>query len=328
MQTPLDILENQPYNLLEDEIIDIDDVIIPDTANDTSDDTDDNSSSDSTKQKKSTTFTTQDDDEPNVFAVLAKDFKEKGLANFADDWDGDEEEFRDQIYGDIKASVLEDFKLTDPVVAGFLNYVSNGGDAGEFIQQLSMSSALTAKDEDVYMMYMKSTTNFSDEKIKKLMDKAKELDDFQDDVEEMREEIKLAQTEQIEKMNKTKEEEKKRVAYEMREDAKRRRELVGKKELMGIPVVKNKEFEKFYLTPSENYKYENQDYKITPYQKRLLDRHKNKAEYETFLAYLEFIDYKLPSEKKEAVAAATSALKGKLQPFISKGGRTTLIDEN
>jgi len=317
MQTPLDILENQPYNLIEDEIIEILDIEQTEEQDDTSNDDDISAPPSHTEVG-----------EENILSILAKDFKEKGLANFDDDWNGDEDEFREQIYEDIKKTVLEDFKLGDPVIAGFLSYVSNGGNPGDFIQQLSMSSAISASDEDVYMMYMKSTTNFSDEKIKKLMQKSKELDDFMDEVEEMRDEIKVAQTEQIEKMTKDKEIEKKQIANQIKEEARQRRELVNKKELLGVPITKNKEFEKFYLLPTETYKYENQEYKITPYQKRLLERHKNKTEYETFLAYLEFVDYKLPSEKKEAMAAATQQLKSKLQPYISKGGRTTLIDEN
>jgi len=320
MQTQKDILENQPWNLVEDEILDLDPATIT-----TEEDDDINETH--TAPPASTKSEVVEDDK-SIFAVLAEDFTEKGIANFDPDWDGSEDEFRQKIYDDIKASVINDFNLSNPVVAGFLEYVSSGGDPGQFIQQISMSSAVSSSDEDVYFMYMKSTTNFSDDKIKRLIEKSKDLGEFEDEVAEFREEIKQAQELQIKEIAKKQAEEKKIEEARLREDAKKRREYTQAKTLLGVPVTKNKEFEKFYLQPTEVYEYEGKKYNVTGYQKRLLERQTNRAEYETFLAYLEFSDYKLPTEEKKVVAAATSQLKSKLQTYVTKGGRTTtLIDE-
>lgn len=330
MQSTQDILDNQPWSIIEDQIID-DEVII--SSNKDEDDDDDDNEEEIEDEgdlinSKSKQSPTSNSTETNVLSILAQDFTEKGLASFPDDWDGDEEEFREKIYEDIKSSVLEDFKLNNPIVAGFLDYVSNGGSPEDYIQKISMSSALTASDEEVYMMYMKSTTNFSDEKIRRLIEKSKDLDDFADEVEEMREEIQAAQKKQIDEMNKSQALEKKQREQAMKEELKKRKEIVYAKSLMGTPVSNNKEFEKFYLIPSESYEHEGQKYQITPYQKRLLERQKNKVEYEAYLAYLEFTNYNLPNKEKEATTKATSKLKEKLQPYITKGGKSSLlIDE-
>ena len=59
----------------------------------------------------------------STFRILARDFTEKGIADFPDDWSGDEDEFRAIIVESAKDKVLEQYQLHNPVVDFYNMYL-------------------------------------------------------------------------------------------------------------------------------------------------------------------------------------------------------------
>lgn len=315
MQTQ-DILENQPWTLIEDEMLGTD--ITEDTTV-----TDEQSTEKSAPPvQKQPTQPRQSD---NPFRLLAEDI---GIS-LDDDWDGDADEFKEYLTEAVRQDVLSSMNLDNPVVDGFIKYVSNGGNPYEFIEAMNNTSIDKMSAEQVYISYMKSTTSLSDDRIKKMMYRAKDSGEFEDDVESFKEEMKNAQDEQIQAIILQQEKAKLERLELAKQAGIERKRLAKQKTLLGIPVSKNTEFEKFYLNPSERVTYEGKTYTVTPYQKRLMERQKNPLEYEALLAYLEFINYKLPSDSNQVRTEMTRDLKSRLNAYYSDGTKTTrLIDES
>ena len=303
-----DILENQPWTLIEDEMLgepidnqEDDDKVITVPAK---------SQAPQPKQQR----------QENPFRIIAE---ELGF-EVEDNWDGDADEFKNVLFENAQKQLVE--KFDDPVVAGFINYVSKGGNPTQFIQAISGPNISSMNDEDVYIAYMRSTTSFNDDKIKKLMERSKDLDEFDDEVASFKAELAEAQDEQIQEVVKRQEEELKAREMAARQAQVKRKQLVKSKEILGVPIIKNSEFERFYLHPSERIEFEGKVYNITPYQKRLIDRQNNPIDYEALMAYLEFIDFKLPTEETLVKNKTVSSLKDRLSGLYN-GTTTRLIDE-
>lgn len=311
MQTK-DILENQPWTLIEDEMLgepieemEDDEVVTKPTIE---------------SKPQPTPQPTPQSTSHNPFKIIAE---ELGF-ELEDDWDGDADEFKAVLFENAQQQLVE--KFDDPVVAGFVNYVSKGGNPTQFLQAISGPNISNLSDEDLYIAYMRSTTSFSDDKIKKLMERSKDLDEFDEEVASFKEEMRSAQDEQIKEVVKQQEEEMKAREIAARQAQIKRKQLVKAKDILGVPVIRNNEFEKFYLHPSERIEYDGKVYNITPYQKRLIDRQNNPVEYEALMAYLEFINFKLPSDELQVKNKTVSNLKDRLSGIY--GGTTTrLIDE-
>ena len=271
-----------------------------------------------------------EEDNNNTFRVLAKDLTEKGLANFDDDWDGDEDEFRNNLIETAKESVLSKYNLNDPVIANFLEYISNGGAAQNFIQAVSGPSFEDADDKEVYKAYLKATTKFSDTKIEKLADRVEMLEELEEEAESAREWFNQNQSEQAEQLAQQQAQEAaQRKRSEELDIAERRKLITTSKQLAGVPIENNKSFEKFYFDATETFKYEDSTYRVTPYQKRLLEKNSDeraKREYELLLAYLEFSNYTIKDIQKQSRQAATSSLKQSLEKTIRPKQITKLIN--
>jgi len=309
MQTT-DILENQPWTLIEDQLTD--DLEINDDIDEPGDDP---------KPPKPAEKPKGGD---NPFKFLAEDL---GL-ELPDDWDGDADEFKQALLEEAKASLISN--LDDPLVSGFIDYVTNGGAPAEFIKAMQTPTIDKMTPEEIYVTGMRMTTNFSDAKINKLMERSKDLDDFDDEVAEFRTEIMAAQDEHIKSVLAQQEEQKKARAIAHKQAQEYRKKLVKSKDIMGIPITRNSEFEKFYLQPSERVTHEGKEYLVTAYQKRLLERQKDPVLYETLMAYLEFTNFN-NSSTVEKQKVTDSDLKNKLTNYYgsSRTGPTTrLIDES
>lgn len=316
MQTQ-DILENQPWTLIEDEMLGAE---IP---NDSTED--DSTPTDVPKPKPITSPVQPTKTSDNPFRLLAEDI---GI-ELDDNWDGDADEFKQHLTESIRQEVLSNMNLDNPVVDGFIKYVSNGGNPYEFIEAMNNSSVDRMTPEQVYISYMKSTTSLSDDRIKKMMYRSKDSGEFEDDVESFKEEMKSAQDAQIQSIIEQQEQAKLERLELAKQAGIERKRLAKQKTLLGVPVSKNTEFERFYLNPSERINYEGKTYTVTPYQKRLMERQKNPLEYEALLAYLEFVNYKLPSDGTQIRTEMTKDLKSKLNAYYSDGTKTTrLIDES
>ena len=111
-----------------------------------------------------------------------------------------------------------------------------------------------------------------------------------------------------------------RVLQQEQIDLQERRRLISTaKQLNGVPIDNNKAFEKFYFDATDTFRYEDTTYKVTPYQKRLLERNASDAarrEHELLLAYLEFSNYTIKDVQKQQRQAATSTLKQSLEKTI------------
>jgi hypothetical protein len=308
-----DILENQPWSLIEDQLTD--DIEILD---------DDDDKVIDKSQEKEHSKPAPEKPTGNPFKLLAEDL---GL-NLEDDWDGDADDLKQLVLNNAKEDLLSSFN--DPVVTGFIEFISNGGAPNDFIQAMQAPAVDRMSSEEVYMTYMRMTTNFNEDKIKRLMEKSKDLDDFESEVDEYREEIKEAQSEQIQTILKEQEETKKQKAIVQKQAQEYRKKLVRSKEIMGLPISKNAEFERFYLKPTEKITYGGKDYLVTAYQKRLIERQKDPVQYEALMAYLEFTDFKGAIDETKIKNKAVSGLKEKLSNYYgsSTGAVTRLIDES
>lgn len=311
-----DILENQPWSLIEDQLEDQIEI------NDDTDTIDDNDDKEPVKVKEKPPASSND----NPFKFLAEDL---GL-NLPDDWNGDADEFKELLIEDAKNALVSNFD--DPVVSGFINYVSNGGKAVEFLQALQTPAVDRMSPEDIYRSYMKMTTNFSDEKINKLMERSKDTGDFDSEVAEYKDEINAAQDEHIQEVLRQQEEEKKKRAIAQKQAQEYRKKLAKSRDIMGVPISRNSEFERFYLTPTERMEYDGKQYMVTAYQKRLMERQKDPVQYEALMAYLEFTNFKgLPNNVEATKEKATGGLKDKLSSYYGatrNGPVTRLIDES
>lgn len=301
-----DILENQPWTLIEDEML--------------GEPIDNDIDEPASLPKPSAKPESQKQPASNPFKIIAE---ELGF-DLEDDWDGDAEEFKGVLYDNAQRELVE--KFDDPVVAGFINYVSKGGNPTQFIQAISGPNLSSMSDEDIYMTYMRNTTSFSDDKIKKLMERSKDLDEFEEEVKSFKDELSSAQDEQIQEVVKQQEQELKLREAAAKQAQVKRKQLVKSKEILGVPIIKNAEFEKFYLHPSERIEFEGKTYNITPYQKRLIDRQNNPIDYEALMAYLEFINFKLPTEETQVRNKTVNSLKDRLSGLYN-GTTTRLIDE-
>ena len=313
-----DILENQPWSLIEDQLED--QIEIND---DTTIDDDDNKEPVKVKEKPASPPALSDD---NPFKFLAEDL---GI-ELPDDWNGDADEFKELLIEDAKNALVANFE--DPIVTGFINYVSNGGKANEFLQAIQAPAVNRMSPEEIYKSYMKMTTNFSDEKINKLMERAKDTGDFDSEVAEYKDEINAAQDEHIQEVLKQQEEEKKRRAIAQKQAQEYRKKLAKSRDIMGVPINRNSEFERFYLTPTERIDYDGKQYMVTAYQKRLMERQKDPVQYEALMAYLEFTNFKGLSNGTDVTKEkATGGLKDKLSSYYGatrNGPVTRLIDES
>ena len=250
----------------------------------------------------------------------ARDFTEKGIADFPDDWSGDEDEFRAIIAESAKDKVLEQYQLHNPVVSGFLQYVSAGGKPEKFIETLNGPTFDENNDRDVYTLYLKSTTKFNDDKIEKLVDRVEALEELEEEAEAAREWFKENKSQQIKSITEQQEREAELRKQQEQIDLQERRRLISTaKQLNGVPIDNNKAFEKFYFDATDTFRYEDTTYKVTPYQKRLLERNASDAarrEHELLLAYLEFSNYTIKDVQKQQRQAATSTLKQSLEKTI------------
>ena len=313
-----DILENQPWSLIEDQLTEDIEIL-------NEEDELDEKPVEKPVDKPATQPTKPTSESDNPFRMLAEDL---GL-NIEDDWNGDADDFKQLLVDDAKNALLSNFN--DPVVTGFIDYVSNGGTPQEFIQAMQGPAVDRMSNEQIYKTYMKMTTNFNDDKIHRLMEKSKDLDDFDSEVEEYKQEIKEIQSEQVKELLKEQEEVKKQRAVQQKQAQEYRKKLVRSKEIMGVPIARNSEFEKFYLTPTEKIDYEGKQYFVTAYQKRLMDRQKDPVQYEALMAYLEFTNFKDIVNEQAVKNKATSGLKEKLSSYYGStrnGPVTRLIDES
>lgn len=256
----------------------------------------------------------------STFRILARDFTERGIADFPDDWSGDEDEFRAIIAESAKDKVLEQYQLHNPVVSGFLQYVSAGGKPEKFIETLNGPTFDENNDRDVYTLYLKSTTKFNDDKIEKLVDRVEALEELEEEAEAAREWFKENKSQQIKSITEQQEREAELRKQQEQIDLQERRRLISTaKQLNGVPIDNNKAFEKFYFDATDTFRYEDTTYKVTPYQKRLLERNASDAarrEHELLLAYLEFSNYTIKDVQKQQRQAATSTLKQSLEKTI------------
>ena len=310
MQTQ-DILENQPWTLIEDEMLGEE---IPEVTPDPEVPT------------KELVQPAEPKVSDNPFKYLAEDL---GIT-IDDDWDGDAADFKDVLLSSIREELVGEMQLDNPIVDGFIKYVSNGGKPEDFIQAMSSPSMDRMTPEDIYFTYMKSTTSLSDEKIKKMMYRSKDAGEFEEEVQGFKEEMKQAQDDQVQEVLKQQELVRQQRLEMARQASIERKKLAKSKSILGVPVTKNSEFERFYLQPTEKVVHEGKTYNVTQYQKRIIERQQQSPlEYEALLAYLEFINYKLPSDVQTVRNEVTRDLKSKLGAYYSTGNKTTrLIDES
>lgn len=264
----------------------------------------------------------QEDD--GILDIVADNFRKNGIAAFPEGWKGNADEFKEVLLESVKKDFVNSYSLNNDDILNFIEYIGNGGDPSTYINSSNGVNVDTISDEEIYIQYMKSTTNFSDAKIKKLMENSKEIDEFEDEVEEFREEIRAAQREKITQELETSRRKKEEEQAILLEIQKKKKDLVRGKEIFGVKINKNKEFEDWYFNPSETIEYEGNKYKVTGYQKSMFNKKEKQTEYEMFLAYLDFINYKMPTNYREEKNDLVSALKSKLIT-TNKEKRTTRL---
>lgn len=320
----LDILESQ------EDILEGAEEIVDDQT--TEEDDEEDYGTASTKRIGSDLLSDEDEEyeDNNTFKVLARDLTEKGLASFDDDWDGDEDDFRNNIIETAKGTIMSQYNLNNPIVKNFLEYVSAGGAPQNFIQSVTGPSFEDADDKEVYKAYLKATTKFSDSKIEKLADRVEMLEELEEEAESAREWFNQNQSEQAEQLAQQQAQEAEmRKRAEAQDMAERRRLVTTSKNIGGVPIENAKGFEKFYFEPTETFKHEDSVYKVTPYQKRLLEKNSDeraKREYELLLAYLEFSNYTIKDIQRQSRQAATSSLKQSLEKTIRPNTIKKLIN--
>ncbi|HMT02017.1 MAG TPA: hypothetical protein PKD00_01695 [Burkholderiales bacterium] len=308
--------DNQMWSLIEDELL-------GDPIEDTEDDEDQPIIPAAPPQKKQSEPKLPPQEQENPFKLFAS---ELGV-ELEDDWDGDGDEFKTILQDKVREEVLESLHLDDPIVDGFIKFVSNGGKPIDFIQAVSTPTLDRMSPEDRYRAYMKATTKLSPDKIERLMEKSKELGEFEDEVQEFTDEMNSIRDEHIQATLKYQEQEKRERQEALRKAAIERKAIVKSKDILGVPITKNAEFEKFYLSPTERVEYDGKTYNVTGYQKRLMERQQNPLQYEALLAYLEFTNFKLLGEETKIRTEVSKDLKSKLQTYYSGNRTTRLIDE-
>lgn len=252
--------------------------------------------------------------EDNIFKIIAGDM---GF-----DFEGDDDvAFKDALRNNAKNELLQE--IEDEGMKSLIDFALNGGDVSKYIESIqSIPEVDSMKDEDVYKAYLKHTTNFSDQKIQKLILKSVEDDDYQDDVQAARDYFKSLRDKSVEE----KIAQQKRLAEQHRESIKRmqshRTQILNQGNINGVQLTKS--FNDFYNQKSVSYKHtDGNTYKITPYEKYMIDIQQDEAkrvEYEILgaLATYDRINKKETSESKKV-----NELKDKLRTV--KNSMTTRI---
>lgn len=252
--------------------------------------------------------------EDNIFKIIASDM---GF-----DFEGDDDvAFKDALRNNAKNELLQE--IEDEGMKSLIDFALNGGDVSKYIESIqSIPEVDSMKDEDVYKAYLKHTTNFSDQKIQKLILKSVEDDDYQDDVQAARDYFKSLRDKSVEE----KIAQQKRLAEQHRESIKRmqshRTQILNQGNINGVQLTKS--FNDFYNQKSVSYKHtDGNTYKITPYEKYMIDIQQDEAkrvEYEILgaLATYDRINKKETSESKKV-----NELKDKLRTV--KNSMTTRI---
>lgn len=248
----------------------------------------------------------EEDREEDVYKIIASEL------GFSFEGSSDEE-FKDALKQNARTSLLEDIESKE--LKGLLDFALNGGNISEYLD-LVQPRIDNMKDEDIYRAYLKHTTTFSDTKIDKLIAKSIELDDFEDDVKSAKEyftDLKNKSVEELETQQKALLEQQKEAA---------RRVNNYKKELLSKKVIGNTEipkgFDKYYNERTIDYKYEDKVYKLTPYEKYLVDMdEKQKIEHDMLTAMLIFGGTKPQDPNKQV-----NNLKDKLRSNLNKTNST------
>lgn len=266
-----------------------------------------------------------DDEDFNPFKAFAS---ELGF-----DYNGDNaEEFKSSLKEQVKAEFLEELGIEDPKLSGLIKYVAEGGSIDEYVNTLSQVSNLDKySNEQIYAAYLKSTTTFSDQKIAKTIKQAIDNDELGEEASSAREYFRDVAAHSEEELKQNQEALYKARQEQVRQEASLKRNILASRNILGQVIENPKEFEKYYFDRAYTYKKDNKVYKITAYEKSLLELNndpKKRVEHEMLVAYMHQRGFKLsPREQKEMQAKSVSDLKDKLRGHYTKKSSTTIIDE-
>lgn len=122
--------------------------------------------------------------EVSPLKIFALELKERHLLDIEEDWDGDEEALFEAHAATQERRALElaksKYKIEDPRVDSFLNYVANGGDINNYIQTESEYAWIESdiEDEDnatiLVKNYLKHVKNLDDEEASDMIESYKE----------------------------------------------------------------------------------------------------------------------------------------------------------
>lgn len=271
------------------------------------------------------TSTEEDEESFNPFKTLAS---ELGF-----EYEGDDaEDFKVTLKEQIKNEFLEELGIEDPKLSGLIKYISEGGSLDEYITNLSQLSDLNKySNEQIYAAYLRSTTNFSEQKISKTIRQAIDSDELKEEANAARDYFRSAAEKSEEELKQNQEALYKARQEQYKQEMLTKRNILASKNILGQIIEKPKEFEKYYFDRAYTYKNDNKVYKITAYEKDLLDINKDpkkRLEYEMLIAYMHQKGFKLtPQEQREVREKSVSDLKDKLRGHYSKKSSTTIIDE-
>ncbi len=313
------------WKLIEDDLLDDDSVIEEKIEKETS------ASSDE-PTKKSLFSDNEDEDhedednedekELNPFKIMAEElgFQFEGE---------DPEEFKAAFKEQSKKEFLEEYNMDDPQVANIIGFLSEGGNIKDYIELINQIPSINKMSpEQIYTAYLKDTTDFSDLKIKKLVKQAIDADEIEDEANTAREYFTDVENESVKELQARQVELKTMKETAAKDELVQKRSIIASKQVLGNPIENGKDFEKYFLDKTVVYKHsDGKSYKLTPYEKHLITIQsdpKQRLEYETMIAYMNFKGFKTPEDTK---TKTINDLKSKLRASYSKGNRSLLIDE-
>lgn len=186
-----------------------------------------------TAEKETSTETgetdgTSDQSDLNAYKEFAKTLANSEVLNFSEDQINNiesENDLKQAVEDQKNQSVNEILTDLDSKAYGAISHFMNGGDINSFIQQGGNSAGYTPYGEeklkenedaqkDVLKKYYRETTNFSDEKIDKMIDNLVELEGEAVEADKELQKIDQDKKEKIKEENKKKQEEQKKQQEE------------------------------------------------------------------------------------------------------------------
>lgn len=242
----------------------------------------------------------------------------------------DAEEFKKVIKDQAKLELLEEMGIDSPEVVSILEYLAGGGDIKDYIETIqSIPNISKLTPEQKYTQYLKHTTNFSDQKIAKLVKQAVDTDELDEEISTVDEYFANLEKTKVKELAEELEAERKAAEEDAKKVQALRQKLVNNKDLMGHPITNNKEFEKYYFNRTETVTTPDKKvYKISKHEKAMYELRNDlnkRTEYEMLIAYLNFTGFKVPQDITKQNNLVTD-LKSKLRGSLGKG--SVLIDKN